>query len=451
MAGGQLHWLKQRKQMRLISTTIFLGMALGLAGCGVVPERTGTLAATGDFVGERVSGLLDRLNSKERAREQEVERLFGQPLIDPLSDYLDTKPNDLRYTPHRQRVARERDRRCENIGTRYSRRPATRENLDQLRSLYNRSCPQQVAEFEHRLNNTPDVELVARAREPEQPEPAAPAPVREQPARQAQPEPPRGAPRPAAEPVQASAEPARNVVNEEVKNCYLLFAIRNFQQAHRACITAARGGDAKAQHHIASLARSSGEPQAAFHWASQSAEQGHAPGQLLLADLYREGEGTPADQTQAFALLRAAADQGMADARFQVGQAYLQGLGVTRDAAQAAKYLESAAEQNHVQAQLALAELHRSHNPEDPRAREWLRRAASQNSAEAQYVLGVSYAEDNAGGVDNLEAYVWLSRAVLNGYERARSYLERVAPQLTQEQLELAQRRVQSSMAGRRS
>lgn len=246
-------------------------------------------------------------------------------------------------------------------------------------------------------------------------------------------------------------EPARNVDNEQAKDCYLLFAIRNFQQAHRACIAAARDGDAKAQHHMASMARTSGEFDAAFHWASQSARQGHAPGQLLLAGLYRSGEGTEVNESEAVDLLRAAADQGMAEARYQVGMAYLQGQGVTRDAAQAASYLQTAAEQNHVKAQLTLADLHRSQRPDDPRAREWLRRAASQNSPEAQYALGVSYSEGSAGAVDHLEAYVWLSRAVLNGYERARSYLEQVAPQLTPEQLEVAQRRVQSSLAGRRS
>lgn len=450
MAGGQSNWLKQRKQMRLISTILIIGLAMGLTGCGIVPERTGTLAATGDYVGERVTGFLDRLNSRERTREQEVERLFNQPLIDPLSTYLESKPNDLRYVPHRQRVARERDRRCENIGQRYAQRPATRENLEQLRSLYTRSCPLQVAQFEQRLHNTPDVELVARAREAE-PQPATPPPRPAAPA----PEPAAPSPPPTPdEPVQevaAQGEPARNVDNEQAKDCYLLFAIRNFQQAHRACIAAAREGDAKAQHHMASMARTSGEFDAAFHWANQSARQGHAPGQLLLAGLYRSGEGTEVNEAEAVGLLRAAADQGMAEARYQVGMAYLEGQGVTRDAAQAASYLETAAEQNHVKAQLALAELHRSQRPDDPRAREWLRRAASQNSPEAQYALGVSYSEGSAGRVDNLEAYVWLSRAVLNGYERARSYLEQVAPQLTPEQLEVAQRRVQSSLAGRRS
>lgn len=450
MAGGQSDWLKQRKHMRLISTILITGMAIGLTGCGVVPERTGTLAATGDYVGERVTGFLDRLNSRERVREQEVERLFNQPLIDPLTAYLESKPNDLRYVPHRQRVARERDRRCENIGQRYARRPATQQNLDQLRSLYTRSCPLQVAQFEERLRNTPDVELVAQTREAE-PQPAAP-PREPRPA----PEPaaPIPAPEPAAPPPELAtvqAEPARNVDDAQAKDCYLLFAIRNFQQAHRACIAAARNGDAKAQHHMASMARSSGELEAAFHWAGQSAEQNHAPGQLLLAGLYRNGEGTEANAEAAARLLRAAAEQGMAEARYQAGITYLEGDGVTRDAAQAASYLEAAAEQNHVKAQLALAELHRAQSPDDPRAREWLRRAASQNSAEAQYALGLSYSEGSAGSVDNLEAYVWLSRAVLNGYERARSYLEKVAPQLTPEQLEVAQRRVQSSMAGRRS
>lgn len=439
--------------MRLSPITLLICLSFSLVGCETLPNRNGEMLPATEMVAaqkKRFSDFLDNLNAPEKARQAEVEKLFNQSKIDPLTEYLENRPNDLRYIPHRQRVARERDRRCEAIGQRYEKEEPTEANLRKMRSAYSRSCYAQVQAFEQRVAQAEPETAVATAQEPA-PKAVAPQPSTP-PAPTPKPAPPRepavaATPRPAPAPntnVNAKAS------SEAANNCYLLYAIKNYQQAHQACIRVARDGNAKAQHHMASLARIAGEAEAALHWSTLSAEQRHAPGQMLLADLYQKGEGTPKNDERALRLLEQAADQGLAEARYKVGQAYMSGTGAPADPKRAAQYLERAAAQNHVPAQLALAQFYSGDVQSDPaKAREWLTRAANQESAEAQYNLGISYS--NGAEVNNVEAYVWLSRAMLNGESRARQHLERIASSLSAEELEIAQKRVQSGMAGRRS
>ena len=444
MVGGQFDWLEQRTQMRLTSKTLLVCLSVSLAGCESLPDRQRVLTVTNEIIAaqkDRFADFAERLKAPQAAREEEVNALFRQPFIDPLTDYLQSTPNDARYMPHRQQVSRERDRRCAVIGRQFAEKTPTPEALEEMRGDYSRSCPSQVQAFALRVEQSS--EAIVQAAAPEVPAPApAPAPP----------------PRPVAKPPSEPARSARAVVSDQAESskqasdCYLLFAIKNFQQAHHSCLAAAREGDAKAQHHIASLARQSGEPEAAFHWATRSAEQKHPAGQMLLADLYQDGEGTARDASRSFELLRLAAGQGLAEAQFATGQAYLEGNGTTVAPNKAVEHFVLAAGQNHIPAQLALAQYYSSGNEANPaRARKWLLRAAKQDSAQAQYELGLSYSNGNAGRVDNMEAYVWLSKAMLNGDSRARAELKRIASNLTAEQLEMAQKRVQTGMTGRRS
>ncbi len=441
--------------MRLSPITLLICLSFSLVGCETLPNRNGEMLPATEVVAaqkQRFTAFLDNLNAPEKARQAEVEKLFSQSRIDPLTDYLENTPNDLRHIPHRQRVARERDRRCEAIGQRYAGEEPTEANLRRMRNAYTRSCYAQVQVFEQRVAQAgPEAAVAVEEKPVPAPKPAAPRPAPEPAPRPApSPEPAvAAAPKPAPVPAPAAAA-SGGASSEAANNCYLLYAIKNYQQAHQACIRVARDGDAKAQHHMASLARIAGESDAALHWSTLSAEQRHAPGQMLLADLYQKGEGTARNDERALSLLEQAATQGLAEARFKAGQAYMAGSGAPADPSRAAQYLEQAAAQNHVPAQLALAQFYAGNAQSNPaKAREWLTRAANQESAEAQYNLGLSYS--NGAEPNNIEAYVWLSRAMLNGESRARQHLERIASSLSAEELEIAQKRVQSGMAGRRS
>lgn len=355
-----------------------------IAGCAALPD----------------SWRYSRTGSAQASLSDKVEELLDQPLIDPLTRFLEEHAAQADSASY-QRIARERNSRCRAIGTRYERRAATAQNLQTLRNGYQYSCPEQVDAFAQRQGHVQT----------------------EQPSR--------------TEDAQATALPP------QASQCYLLFAIRNYQQARPACTASAEAGDAKSQHHLASILRTDRATTEALYWARQSAGSGHPAAQLLLAELYQRGHGAPGDAARALPLLEAAAEQGLAAAQYQAGMAWLNGIGTEPDRAGALHWLKRAAEQDEVAAQLQLAELYFSTpGAEQPEARQWLNRAAMLGSAAAQYRLGVSYLEGNGGPADPLEAYVWLSLALLNGEQRARDGVEQLASQLSPSQLDSARQKI---------
>ena len=336
--------------------------------------------------------------------QNEVERLLDQPYIDPLTRFLQQHAAQHGDDPSYQRLARERDSRCRAIGTRYARQSPTADNLRSLRNGYQFSCPEQVQDFARRVAERP-------------------APV-------------------------TAKQPATPPASGQANDCYLLFAIRNYQQAQPACTQAAEAGDARAQHHLASLLRSNRAFTDALYWAEQSSSRGYPPGQLLLAEFYQRGHGAPADRDRALQLIELAAGQGLAEAQYQAGMAWLNGTGTEPDHAIARRWLERAAAQDNVAAQLQLAELYfNQQGEEQQQARRWLQQAANLGSAPAQYRLGVSYLEGSGGPADPVEAYVWLSLALLNGEQRARAGVEQLAGQLSPAQLAAARQRINTSAA----
>lgn len=445
--------------MRAIVYMLVIGLMAGLGGCTTLPDRQTVAKNTTQFINrteamlaaqrDRIADAVNDIKADSpTARRNEVNNLFGQPRIDPLTDYLQTYAGDPRYVRERALVSAERDKRCAAIGERYAARAATPSNLQRLERGYRRSCPAQVAAFERRVNPPRVVVANEPAQAVEPDAPAKPRTPKAEPVAQTEPEKPaEPSAAPLAGPRVRQAARSEPVASEAASGCYLLYAIKNFQQAHSECLKAARAGDAKAQHHLADMALISNEQDAALHWARQSAEQNHPAGQLLLAELLtRSG-----NQAESLKLLRQAADQGLAEASYRLGQSYLAGQGTDADPVEAVRYFEQAAEKDHVQAQLQLAELYtRPEAADETKARAWLTRAAEQESAEAQFKLGLNFHEGRGGPADNREAYVWLSRAMLNGNERARAHLERIAPELSAEQLGDAQARVQSGLAGRR-
>lgn len=349
-----------------------------------------------------------KANPMDAELKDDVERLLDQPLIDPLTRFLEQHAASHADTTQYQRIARERDSRCRAIGTRYARQAPTEDALRSLRSGYAYSCPAQVDAFAGRV-------------------------------------PPRTEPDPpAAEP------PASPVLPADTSDCYLLYAIRNYQRAMPACSAAAQAGDGQSQHHLASVLRRNRALTDARYWAEQSAATGYAPGQLLLAEFYQQGQGAPGDSDRALELIEAAANQGLATAQYQAGMAWLNGLGTEPERAVAMRWLERAAGQDNVEAQLQLAELYFDQpDPGRHDARQWLNRAALLGSATAQYRLGASYLDGRGGPADPIQAYVWLSLALLNGEQRARAEVQQLAGRLSPSQLETARQRINAVSHGR--
>jgi TPR repeat protein len=82
--------------------------------------------------------------------------------------------------------------------------------------------------------------------------------------------------------------------------------------------------------------------QAAF-WYRKAADQGDAPAQRGLGNLYDDGHGVPQDHTQAAVWWRKAAEQGDAIAQVALGLSYALGQGVPQDYAEAYFWLDLAA------------------------------------------------------------------------------------------------------------
>jgi tetratricopeptide (TPR) repeat protein len=97
--------------------------------------------------------------------------------------------------------------------------------------------------------------------------------------------------------------------------------------------------------------------QAALEQYRKAADQGFAPAQTNLGNMYLNGLGVPKDDAQAVAWLRKAADQGVAQAQRVLGVKYELGEGVSRDLSQAVSWYRKAAEQGDEIAKKKLAEL----------------------------------------------------------------------------------------------
>ena len=84
-------------------------------------------------------------------------------------------------------------------------------------------------------------------------------------------------------------------------------------------------------------------------------EQGFAPAQDYLGQLYELGQGVAQDSREALRWYRRAAEDGWASAQFHLGRMHRDGSGVVQDLAEAARWFRKAAEQGDAEAQFNLA------------------------------------------------------------------------------------------------
>jgi TPR repeat protein len=415
---------------RCVQIALLAATAVTLSGCAGVRDRSGAfLSQSGEAIAAQTRRLVNLVGGREDSEEQallqaEIDQLFAQPYIDPLTVYLDEHSADERRAGQLELVAQERDKRCAAIAETYAGREASPANLQRMQRGYLMSCPQDVQDFAARVNESSAAQTAAASE----------------------------APQAAAEPAPAPAADLDRALDEALarrqnSNCYLLFTIKNYTQAYEACRPIAESGDAKAQHHLASLERTRGNHGPAFSWAERSARQQHPPGQLILGQLYQAGQGTEQDQAKGLALMQKAADGGLTEASYHTGLAYQNGVGVEPDPALADLYLQQAASREHLPSHLALASLHEERRPEA--ARHWLSQAARKGSPEAQLALANSYATAAEGVADHKEAYVWYSLAMLNGNAQAKAGIERQEKLLSAEQLASARNRIQDGINGR--
>jgi len=393
---------------------LLLSITAALTGCESLSKPDGLLTRSGKALEnqrQRLAELAASLTSdpQEQQRHAEVEALFNQQYIDPLTRYLNAHASDADYAPYLALVREERQQRCSAIAERYALQAPSQEALQRLKGGYNFSCPEVINAFAQRVRELPANANALPAAEPRPATAAKPA---------------------------TSQQPA----SDDAKDCYLLFSIKNLQQAAAPCLASANRGDAKAEHHMAVIEQTANNQSEALRWARRSAEAGDAAGQLLLAKMLSKA----GEQEQAFAWLQKSAKQNQREANYLLAQAYQQGNGTSTDFPQSQIHLQRAASAGHVPAMLQLAGQQKG----SPSARHWLKEAARRNSAAAQYQLGMDYLKGSSGDIDLQEAYVWLSLALVNGDNRGKRAVEQLSGQLSAEELTQAQGRIHSGLNG---
>ena len=170
----------------------------------------------------------------------------------------------------------------------------------------------------------------------------------------------------------------------------------------------------------------SSERYARMRLLKKSANAGYAPAELLLGDIYANGQGVPKAPAEALKWYRKAADQGNPDAQRRLGVMYLNGEGVAKDDRVAVEWYRKAADQGNAKAQFNLGVMYQFGKgvaKDDRAAVEWYRKAADQGEAVAQSNLAWMY--DNGEGVaeDDRTAAQWYRKAADQGFADAQTSL----------------------------
>ncbi|MEX0605019.1 MAG: tetratricopeptide repeat protein [Marinobacter sp.] len=267
---------------------VVLFLALILAGCESL-QRERFLEASSELwgrAGEAFKGVGQVPADDEFSSE--LNPLFQQPYIDPLTRYLIRYEGDEPRSDVLAIVRQERDRRCDVIADRYSAKPISQEALNLYRVGYRFSCPQDVNAYAQRLKK-----LEAEASEDE---------VRTTERENAEDE----------EPV--ASEVSKAPPSKQLSDCYLLTTIRNFSGASKACLQPAEAGDVQAQTNMALIAYSLRDYAKAQQWARRAAPASGGAS-YLLGQMYSTGNGVEQNKEKAKTWYIEAAEQGHAEAK----------------------------------------------------------------------------------------------------------------------------------------
>jgi TPR repeat protein len=132
----------------------------------------------------------------------------------------------------------------------------------------------------------------------------------------------------------------------------------------------------------------------------------------LIGQLYKEGLGIKADQTEANRWFRLAADRGDPEAAFSLALAYLEGKGFGKSREKALPLLEAAGAKGHPAALYQLGMLALTGDLQEPtRAAQFFQSAADAGDFDAVYALGLMYREGRGVEKDPMKASDLLKKA----------------------------------------
>lgn len=192
------------------------------------------------------------------------------------------------------------------------------------------------------------------------------------------------------------------------------------QRDFRTLLSQAESGDREVQYRLALLYEYPEDrsvpknDEAAREWMLKSAEQGYAPAQAMLGEMYL---GATGDRGKAEMWLRRAAEQGNTQGQFILGATYENGKFGRTDYQEAFKWLRKAAEKGDPDAEVSLGEMYQDGefvSQNYALAATWYRKAAEHSpdrggAGRGRNQLGMLYA-DGLGVSKNLVlAYMWFS------------------------------------------
>ena len=147
---------RRKKSSLLLLLIILLGLAIYLALPQVI--KSAPLAEPESPVREQIIKKLSlpnlatiRATQNHAELKQEVQNLLNQKYIDPLTKYIEKYRFDDFKSRYVSTLKTEREQRCVAIEKRYQKMKKDSTTLAQLKSGYNYSCPQVVANFAESL------------------------------------------------------------------------------------------------------------------------------------------------------------------------------------------------------------------------------------------------------------------------------------------------------------
>lgn len=178
-----------------------------------------------------------------------------------------------------------------------------------------------------------------------------------------------------------------------------------------------------------------------------AANQGNAAAETIIGLRYLDGQGIPADATQALKWLQRAADAGQAVAQYRLGTMYERGQGVTANPILAAKWYLAAANQGNRKAMhnLAVSYAEGAAGKKDmAESARWFSKAAALGLSDSQFNLAVLYERGDGVPQSLIDAYKWYSIAAAAGDAESRTRLSVLQTQLSETDRAAAVRAAQS-------
>ena len=150
------------------------------------------------------------------------------------------------------------------------------------------------------------------------------------------------------------------LAEESQKSCLNLIKQNQCLQAIEACKVEAENNDPKAQTALGMLLSgiTHGDYRKnykqSFFWVNQAAEQGYSKAQVVIAEMYMNGEVVPMNAKKAKVWYEKAAEQGNLDGVYGLARLYRYGTGVRKDYEKAFAYYQQAALDDHIRSQVGV-------------------------------------------------------------------------------------------------